>query len=218
MYGENEETWYSTEYGISELINRVLFEEGKIMDIEYRRMCLRTLKEIFYSPLHRVIKRVGDTYRIREDSVIFKQWKKSDLGLDMMQELFERHFLQNMEILHNSMKKFVEENENKTENVFKRHLFYVDLSYKRLWNWLHDAYTLARMFKPYTSCVMFYGGTSHVLHMQEYLFEMGAMEIMKVEADNSCLHLTGGKKGVRATELRFGHRINSLRRVYNLSK
>ncbi len=65
-----------------------------------------------------------------------------------------------------------------------------------LWANIHDLYTVFRMFKPYTSCCLFYGGSAHTRSISKMLKLLGGEVEFFIEApstSSSCVTLSADK-------------------------
>lgn len=203
------------ESGLSGFINKTMIDEEAVKRRSFRRLCIEMLDEIFLEMLYNTVLQRDDDSFIPH-SLISKQIAKSTITDDDT-----RLWLADFKVMKKDFiaaaKTFIQEDYEDIEE-YRINLHMVSQKLNEMWAWVHDVYTLARMFKPYTRCIVFYGGSFHCTKMSEYIRKIGGkIELKLTSPDNewSCLNIEGGAKSVYSVERHFGTRMNGLRRIYN---
>ena len=187
-------TVHNFDSGISGYMNKILFQEQMVRDRETRRLSIETLNDLFFEMIFKtVLMRTSDgkqTSFLRH-SLIGKELADSDLVLDDNIE----DFLIMEENWRFLSSKFVEEDYGDDIQAYYTAMGDASTVLHEMWAWIHDMYTLARMFRRFTStasCIVFYGGSAHCQKMREYLTSKGAsveVELKAPESRWSCLEL-----------------------------
>ena len=83
---------------------------------------------------------------------------------------------------------------------------------QNLWVNIHDLYTVFRMFKPYTSCCLFYGGSAHTRSISKMLKLLGGKVEKFIEAPpfSSCVTLSTESDPLSAESLGAADKIAEL--------
>lgn len=212
-------TVFDFDSSISGFVNRTLFYTGASKFEDIRRLCVEMLKDTYINMIFKTVLREEDgTVDFIPHSLISKQIDKSELdGGDLRQKILP-DVLSLIGDWEAAAQKFITEQHQEDVEKYRENLHEASEALSLAWVWVHDIYTLARMFKPYTDCVVFYGGSFHCKKLAEYIVRLGGevtAEIRSPDDEWSCLSLEGGRESVGALESQFQARLNSVRRLYN---